>query len=203
MSSQIQELIDKIKNDGIQQAQDEATKIEKDAKDQAAQIVREAQKEAETIVLQAQDEVKKMEEAAKKSLQQASRDTLLALRKHIEKTLQKLITVEVSGALTGDRLAEIITDVVAKTVEEAKDHGVVIEVPPQAADELKGGVLKKLQDSVKKGVALEGSDEVSGGFTISYDGGKSSFDFTDESLAQFLATYLNAQVADILKSAVK
>ncbi|MCA9393445.1 MAG: hypothetical protein KC900_04505 [Candidatus Omnitrophica bacterium] len=202
MSSQIQELIDKIKNDGIQQAQDEAGRIEKEAQEKAAQIIREAEQEAETIVLQAKDEVKKMEVAARTALQQASRDMLLALRKHIEKTLQKLITTEVSGALTGDRLAEIITDVVAKTVEESRDHGVVIEVNPRAAEELKAGILKKLQDTVKKGVALEGSDEVAGGFTISYDGGKSSFDFSDESLGQFLATYLNAQVADILKSAV-
>ncbi len=202
MSSQIQELIDKIKNDGIQQAQDEAARIEKEAQDKAAQIIHEAQKEAESLVLQAKDEVQKMEEAAKTSLQQASRDMLLQLRKNIEKTLQKLITTEVSGALTADRLAQIITDVVVQTAAEAKDHGVAIEVNPQTAEELKGGVLKKLQDSVKAGVRLEGTDEVSGGFTISYDDGKSSFDFTDESLAQFLAAHLNTQIADILKSAV-
>lgn len=202
MSSQIQELIDKIKNDGIQQAQDQADKIEKEAQDKAAQIIREAQQDAENLVLQAKAEVRKMEEAARTSLQQASRDTLLQLRKHIEKTLQKLITVEVSGALSADRLAQIITDVVAQTVDQAQGQGVVIEVDPKSAEELKGGILKKLQSSVKEELRLEGSDEVSGGFTISYDGGRSSFDFTDESLAGFLATYLNTQVADILKSAV-
>ncbi|MBZ0167467.1 MAG: hypothetical protein K8I00_11730 [Candidatus Omnitrophica bacterium] len=202
MSSQIQELIDKIKNDGVQQAQDQAQGIEKEAQDKARKIIKDAQQQAESIVLQGKDDVKKMEEAAKKSLQQASRDMLLSLRKQIEQTLQKLVAAEVSGALTTERLADILAEVVASTVDMSKDHGVLLEISPQSAQDLKGGILAKLQESVKKGVRVESSDDVSGGFTISYDNGKSSFDFTDESLANYLSTYLNAQVADILKSAV-
>ena len=40
-----------------------------------------------------------------------------------------------------------------------------------------------------------------GGFRISYDAGKSWFDFTDKALTEYMGKFVNAQILDILKDA--
>jgi len=67
---------------------------------------------------------------------------------------------------------------------------------------LENGFLAKLKSAVKQPLVLRSADNIRGGFTISFDQGKSCFDFTDESLAEFLSQYLNEHVAQILKEAL-
>ena len=51
MEVQLQELIDKIKKDGIESASGEAARIKSDAEAEAARIVSAARKEADDIVM--------------------------------------------------------------------------------------------------------------------------------------------------------
>lgn len=199
MSSQIEELINKIKTDGVESAQEQATQIEEQARAKADQIIKDAEQKAATINTQAQADAEKLQESAKKSLEQASRDTLLSLRQRIEGMLNNLVTQEVSSALNTDSLANIISDLVKESADSKSD--LQIEVSHKDHKALSDGFIAKLQDQVKNGIQVSCSDDISGGFTISHDGGKSSFDFTDESLAQYMATFLNEQVASILKKA--
>ena len=63
MSQQVQELIDKIKQDGIQQADQKAKEIEGQAQAKAQQIINEAENKAEQLIASAKEEIKKMEES--------------------------------------------------------------------------------------------------------------------------------------------
>ncbi len=200
MSSQIEELISKIKSDGIDSAEAQAKQIEDKARANAEQIIKTAEDRAQAIVNQAQIDAEKLQESAKKSLEQASRDTLLSLRKEIQGMLSRLVSHDVSASLNSDQLAEIIGQLV-KDSSGGKD-GVQIELNKKDHKKLADGFIDKLQKQVKHGIEFQSSDDVTGGFAISYDGGKSSFDFTDESLAQYMTTFLNEQVAGILKKAV-
>ena len=67
-------------------------------------------------------------------------------------------------------------------------------------EKLQKGLMAKLQQDVKKGVTFQ-STEIAKGFTISFDGGKSYFDFSDASLAEYLSAALNPEVANLLKEA--
>ena len=200
MSSQIEELISKIKSDGIDSAEAQAKQIEEQARAKAQQIIKEAEDKAESILNQAQIDADKLQESAKKSLEQASRDTLLSLRKEIQGMLSRLVSHDVSSSLNTDQLAEIIGQLI-KDSSQSQD-GIQIELNKKDHKQLADGFIEKLQNQVKHGIEFQTSDDVTGGFAISFDGGKSSFDFTDESLAQYMTTFLNEQVAGILKKAV-
>ena len=117
MPEQIQELIDKIKSEGIQTAEERAQQIENDAQTKAAAIVKAAEENAEDVRNAAQEEVKRTQEATHKALQQASRDMLLSLRQKIEQTLHKIVAEEVNGALSADQLGGILSEVIKKTVQ--------------------------------------------------------------------------------------
>jgi hypothetical protein len=44
---------------------------------------------------------------------------------------------------------------------------------------------------------------MSGGFTISFDSGRSCYDFTDRALAAYIGTYLKPKLNQILQEAMK
>lgn len=201
MSQHVQELIDKIKNEGVQAADQKAKEIEDQANKKAEEILANANREAEQIIVNAKEEVKKMQESTHMALRQSSRDTLLSLRKEIENTLHKIINNEVSDALTSDTLAEIIAAVAKGQSDGKSSDDIIVSLNNKDQEKLKSGFMSKLQKQVKQSIKIQSSDDIGKGFTISFDSGKSSFDFTDESLAEYLGTFLNAQVADLVGEA--
>ena len=47
---------------------------------------------------------------------------------------------------------------------------------------------------MEKKIILKPAEEISGGFTISFDNGKSCYDFTDKALAEYIGTYLKPKL---------
>jgi len=203
MSQQVQELIDKIKSEGVQAAEDKAKEVEAQAEAKSQEIIAKAQQQAEQILANAKQEVKKMQEATQMALQQASRDTLLSLRKEIEQNLQKIITAEVSSALTSERLAQILENLIQGFFKEKSDNeNIFVNLNSEDLKQLNDGFISKLQTQLKTAIKLQASDDIGNGFSISFDAGKSAFDFTDVSLAEHLGVYLNEQVAALVKESV-
>jgi len=203
MSSQIQELIDKIKSDGVATAEKEAAKILEQAKDDAAKIIEKANADAEHLLSSAKDEIKKNEESSRKALQQSSRDMLLSLRKEIDSLLKKIIKDQVDDALTSENLVAILSDLMGESMkDEYQSADIKIALSPKDLKAFEDGFTAKLQEAIQKEINVESSEDVSKGFTISFDGGKSCFDFTDESLVEYLSVYLNEYVSGILKDSV-
>ena len=203
MTQQVQELIDKIKNEGIEAARQKPQEIETEAQKKAQQIIQEAQAKANRMMTDAKEEIKKSEAASRMALSQASRNTLLGLRKEIENTLKKIIIKEVQDTLTHEQLFDLLSTTIKTFLSTASNGGSVeITLKPQDSAKIKDAFLTKLQSQIKKTIEVKASDEVGRGFVISFDGGKSSFDFSDESLAEYLASYLNREIADLVKSSV-
>jgi len=204
MSEQVQELIDKIKTEGVETAQKSADDILAKAKKEAGRVVEDAKRQAQQIVSQGEQQVQKFQESARTTIQQAARDTLLSLRKEIDKTLRVIIRDEVKDSLTADQMGAILESVVKSAVSQGIAEGdVVIELSSSDEKKLKDTVLARLQKQVKKEIRLHSSGDVSRGFTISFDGGKSSFDFTDQSLAEYISSFLNTQISELVKESVK
>lgn len=202
MSQQIQELIDKIKSEGIQSAEQKAKEIEQEARQKAEAILAEARQAAEQLVADGKNEIAKMEKSSRTALVQASRDMLLSLRKEIQSTLQKIIAQQVHDSLTSENLSHLLGSLIQKTLEN-KDAGndILVALNAQDLEKLKSGLFAKLQHQLKSRIKFQSSEDIGKGFTISFDAGKSSFDFTDVALAEYLARFVNPQVASLIKEA--
>ena len=201
MAKQVQELIDKIKQEGFEAAQEKAQTIEVAAQEKAKAIIDDATAKAKDILEKAKAEAQKTEETSKAAISQASRDILLDLRKEIQKVLNALIRQEVKEALSAEALGTMIQTIVQDFCKKSdKDTDIKVVLSKKDLEQLKKGILSKLQEKLKDKIVFESSEEVVGGFTISFDSGKSSFDFTDQSLAEYLSAYLNPEVGQILKN---
>ena len=202
MPQQVQELIDKIKIEGVQAADEKAKKIEEKAQTDAQKVITDANGRARQIIADATSQAKRIQESAQIALKQAARDTLLALRGEIENVLGKVISAQVSDALSPDQWAEILGEVIKKFVEAKLAEGdILVSLNSKDLAKLNDGFLAKLQKQIKNSIKLQSRDDLAKGFTISFDEGKSYFDFSDASLAEYLSTYLNTQLAALIQDA--
>jgi len=196
MADEIKELIEKIQEEGIQAAEDKAREIENQSKLKAEEIVKKAKAEAEKLIAEAKDEIAKMQESSKSLLKQAGRDLILSLRKEINTMLEKLIVSGVRQPLNPEEMAKILTALI-KNYSAKED--VIIRLNKEDLGNIEKGFLDALKAETKKGITLRPSDDIQAGFTISYDGGKSYYDFTDKSLAEYIGSYLKPKLNELLK----
>lgn len=150
MSQDLKGLIDKIQEEGIKAAEDKAAQIEEQARRTARDILDKAKIEAQKIVQQARDEAAKTEESAKSLLKQAGRDLLLSLRKEIEETLNKIITLELRRALEPQELAKIIAGMIKDQAGKSKEE-IIISLKKADLETLEKHFLGRLKDEAKMG----------------------------------------------------
>ncbi len=198
MADQIKELIEKINQEGVQAAEAKARQIEQEARAKAESILQKAESQAKKMIEEARDRIESLEVSSRTALQQAGRDLLLSLKQDILAMLERLMGAEVSAALTPEALAAIIT-VLTKEYGRGQDAGVMVYLNERDKRVLEEAFLNKLKDELKNGIELRAQDDVQSGFIISFDSGRSHFDFTGQSLAQYLGAQVKPRLAEIFK----
>ncbi|MDI6606104.1 MAG: hypothetical protein QME65_03055 [Candidatus Omnitrophota bacterium] len=198
MTEDIKGLIEKIREEGVKAAQDQARQIEEEASRRAQELVDKARQEARKIIAEANQQAARKEESTKALLQQAGRDLMLSLKKEIDAMLNRLIVAQVAEVLSPEELIRIIT-LLVKDYRGKEDGDTIITLKKADCEKLNKGFLVKLKEEAKKGIVLKASEEINGGFIISFDAGKSHYDFTDRALAEYLSIYLKPQLSQILE----
>ncbi|MBP7215661.1 MAG: hypothetical protein KBA46_00045 [Candidatus Omnitrophica bacterium] len=199
MAEDIKGLIEKIQQEGIQQAEDRARQIEARAQQQADEIVKKAQAQVKQLEAEAEQRVAKMQDSAKVSLRQAARDCMLSLKQEITAMLQALIKANVKEALTSQELAKIIAQLVMSEYRAVTSSEIVIMVSKEDEEKLKGEFLTKLKQQIKQGVTLKTREDITAGFVISFDAGKSHFDFSDRAMSEYFLSQLSPALKELLQ----
>jgi V/A-type H+/Na+-transporting ATPase subunit E len=197
MEADLKNLIEKIKQDGIAQADTDAAKIIKDARAKAEDIAQKAMKEGQGIIADAKKEAENFKKASNIALKQAARDALLALRVRVNEFFARVIKDRVSEELTPGALKDIIV----KVVEYAMKEGVAeIDVILSGKDKkiLEKTLFTALRKEAREQVLLQQKQGVQGGFRIGAKGAGSYLDFTDQAIADGFRRYLSPKLADAL-----
>jgi len=202
MEIQLQELIDKIKKDGIDTASKEAARLKQEAEGEAQLIIEAARKEAADIITQGKQDAERSEKAGIAALEQASRNLILAFKSEIQEFLNKIVVEAVSSSYSIDVIKGILPDLIKNWAVKNTDSLSVL---------LSEGDLKKLDDafkaklvsSLKGGVVLKSEKTIGSGFRISEKDGSAFYDFSAEAVADMLSAYLSPKLAEIIKNAVE
>jgi vacuolar-type H+-ATPase subunit E/Vma4 len=200
MAEELKGLIEKIQEEGVRSAEAKASEIIRRATAEAAGITAKAKKDADKAVADAKTQITRLEDSSRATLKQAGRDFMLTLRKEILSMLDKLVASHVHKALTAEELIAVIMAVL-KGCRKDDAHEIIISMKREDLEKLEKAFLNELRSEIKKGITLKPSDDVHGGFMISYDSGKSYYDFTDKALAKYLSTSLKPALAGILDNA--
>ena len=202
MEIQVQELINKIKKDGIESASEEAARIKLSADAEAAQIAEAAKKEAEDIVARGKQDAERFEKAGVAALGQASRNLVLAFKGEIQSLLDKVTGEQVGKAYGDEVLKAVLPDLIKAWAAKGSDS-VAVLLPEASLQKLQTYFKGKLAAQLKKGVELKSDRNLAGGFRIAEKDGSAYYDFSADSVAELLSAYLNPRLAEIIQVSVK
>ena len=199
MQNKLQELTDKLYNEGLSKGKQEAEEILAKAKVQAEEIIAKAKAEAAAIVSSANKDAEDLKTKVQGDLKMAASQSLAATKKDIETLVVAQMTEgEVKKALTSAEFVKEVILAVAKgfNTEDAVDLEVIL--PESLKKDLEGFVNKELASVLKGGVESSFSKKIAGGFTIGPKDGGYFISFTEETFSALISEYLRPATKKIL-----
>jgi len=199
MSNKLQELTDKLYQEGLSKGKEEGERILAEAKANAAKIVEEAKAEAAKILDKANKDSESLKKKVDSDIKMAASQSLQATKKDIENIIIKSAANEkVSAALKDEAFVKELIKAVAEkfTAQEACDLELIL--PASLKKELEPWVNAELAKTLGKEVKAEFSKKVAGGFTIGPKDGGYFVSLTEESFNTLVAEYLRPVTRKIL-----
>ncbi|MDD1661736.1 MAG: hypothetical protein LUQ49_04665, partial [Methanomicrobiales archaeon] len=102
--------------------------------------------------------------------------------------------------LTPEALSRLLSEVI-RHHGAGEEGDIVVFLKKEDLESLEKNFLQRLREETKKGIVLRPSDEIAGGFVISFDSGRSCHDFSDKALAEYIGRYLKPKLQGILQGA--
>ncbi|SLM19772.1 putative V-type ATP synthase subunit E [uncultured spirochete] len=200
MEIQVQELLERIRSEGIETAKQQAEEIIQKAQSEASEIVSRAKKEAEEVQDEASRRIDSMEAASRASLLQASRDTMIALKQSIQRFIDAAISVDVDNAFDEKMAIQVIPEVLkALALNQSVDTEILL--PPALIQKIDASLSARLAKELSKGVTFKPYPSIDAGFRVAQVGSAAQYDFSAESLAQILSARVNSLLSEYLKEA--
>lgn len=203
MEVQLQEIINKIKTDGVNTAEGRAKEIIQEAENKARDIIEKARTEAAQIVSEGKAEAERFEKASISSIEQAGRNTLLSFKVGVTDALSNLVKQETAKAYDSQVLKTLIPETVKNCAKTATDDDLAVVLSQKDCAELQSSIIAALKDQLKNGIEVKASDDVANGFKVGMKDGSAYYDFSAEAVATIFSNYLNPKVAQILNSVAK
>lgn len=200
---QLQDLIGKIKKEGVEAANAEAAKIIAEAEKTAKAKIADAEAKAADITKQAKIETEKMEKASEEAIVQAGRNMLHSFRDSLVAELDSLIQAETEKALSKDALAKLVPETVKAWAKNTDASQLSVLLSEKDLKELESSFTSELKAEIAKGLEIKPDKTLSAGFRIGVNNGAAFYDYSADSLAEMFAAYLNPKVAALLKTAAK
>lgn len=203
MDVQLQELIDKIKKDGVAAAEKESAKTIAESEKKAEKIITDAQEKAAEIIKNAKIEAEKTEKASDEAIKQAARNMLLSFKDSLIKEFEGIILEDTSKAMSKDVLAKVIPETVKEWAKNTDASGLSVLLSEADLKALEAGLKNELKAQISKGMEVKADKSLSSGFRIGVNNGAAFYDYSAESLAEMFSTYLNPKVAALMNDAAK
>ena len=199
MHNKLQELTDKLYNEGLSKGKQEGEEILAKAKIQAEETVAKAKAEADAIVAAARKEAEDLKTKVQGDLKMAAGQSIAATKKDIETLIvTKMTAEETAKSLTSAEFVKEVILAVAKgfNTEESVDLEVIL--PEKLKAELEPFVAGELAKALKGGVEASFTKKIAGGFTIGPKDGGYFISFTEETFNALISEYLRPATKKIL-----
>ena len=199
MQNKLQELTDRLYNEGLSKGKQEGEELLAKAKVQAEEIVAKAQAEAAQIVAAAQKQAEDLKTKTASDVKMAAAQSLAATKKDIETLIVGKMTDEAVKKVlsSADYVKELIKAVAEKFTTDGPVELAVV-LPEALKKELEPFVTNELSKTLGAGVEATFSKKVSGGFQIGPKEGGYFISFTDETFTELISEYLRPTTKKLL-----
>lgn len=213
-TSGVQELIDRLRHEGVASGQSEADRLLGDARVKSMEMLDQAKREAESVLERARKEAAAIIENGNQALRLASRDVVLRVREACYEEFKTRLNRLVKHRLSDPALLEkMILEIAGQAREEIAGKTVKILLPNTAITEeelaaevknvqpgsLAAFVLGLTADVLRDGLSFEVSDDPSPGVHLQIVQDDVQLELTDETITTVLLQYLVPRYRAIMK----
>lgn len=197
MQMQLNSLIEKIKEEGIREANKRSEEIIKQAEAKRKAIIEGAEEKAGFIIKEAGVQAGRLKDNSQKAIAQAVRDVTLSLKQEIKNLFETILKKEIQDNLSDDFIKELISRILESW---PKDRGTSLEISLSNQDKqrLEKFILFKLKKELASGITFKVSPNINKGLYIGMKGGDFYYDFTDDAILEILREYLRPFIVKIL-----
>lgn len=213
----VQELIEKLRNQGVDSGRQEAGRIVAEAEAQAAATIADAEKRAAAIVGKAREEADFITKAGKEALQLAERNAILELKDYLLEKFSGQIRAVVSHSMESDKLLEAMILEVAGQNNLRGEQNIEVILPRKVigVDELRdkpellkaGGLLefamKRASTMLGEGVTFKVGGASQSGIAFRLKDKDIQVELTDEAVAAVLLKHLQPRFRALLEGIIK
>ena len=199
MQNKLQELTDKLYNEGLSKGKQEGEELLAKAKAQVDDMLARAQAEAAKIIEAAQKQAEEIKTKTASDIKMASTQSIAATKKDIETLIVGKMTGEaVKKALSS---SDFIKDLIKAVAEKFTTDGPVdlnLVLPESLKNDLEPFATQELAKILGAGVEASFSKKISGGFQIGPKDGGYFVSFTEETFNQLISEYLRPATKKLL-----
>lgn len=200
MQKKIQEITEKIYQEGISKGNAEAETIISDARKEADNIISDAKKEADSLLKEAKKKSEEIISNGKSELKLSSKQALNALKQQITDLINgEIIHSSVSSAFDDKQfIQKIIEQAVKNWNTNAENPEITVLLPGNEEKKLVDQFIKSVKKMLDKGIEIKADGNIKTGFQISPRDGSYKISFTGDDFTNFLKQYLRPKLIELL-----
>jgi V/A-type H+/Na+-transporting ATPase subunit E len=197
MEQKLQEITDKLYQEGVIRGNEEAGKIINEAQQKATSIIESAKKEAAALIAEADRKAAELTKNTRSELGLASKQLIASLEQEVVDLVNGKIVEEAVKTATDDKkfIEQLLLTAVEKWVSGQDPKVFVAPAEKKAIEDFFASKAKQLLD---KGVTIESANNIRAGFQIGPSDGSYKVSFTREDFIRFFKEFLRPKIVDLL-----
>ena len=196
MNDQLQDLLQRVYEEGVVKAKAEADGILDKARSEAEQIVSKAKSEADALLAEANKKAQELGKNTDSDLKMAAQHTISSVKQKItEVILQQVFDARLKQDFADP---EFLKKLILEVLQAWKESGGRITIAQSMEPKLDEYFLGSLKQVVGSQLVVEFSPKMKNGFSISPQDNSFKLSFTDEDFANLFKSYLRPRTSQIL-----
>jgi V/A-type H+-transporting ATPase subunit E len=197
MEQKLQEITEKLYQEGVVKGNEEAGKIIGEAHASAETIIENARKDAAAIIAEAEKKAAELNKNTRSELQLASHQLITSLEQEVVALVNGKIVEDAVKTATDDKqfMQQLISIAVEKWVSDQSPNIFVSPAEKKSVEDFFASKAKQLLD---KGLTIESANNIKAGFQIGAADGSYKVSFTREDFIRFFKEFIRPKVVELL-----
>jgi len=199
MNTKLQELTNKVYEEGIEKAQKESDSILKEANSKAKEIVRNAEKQRESILIKAEEDANSFKRKVASEVQLGARQMVGKLRQDLQILLKgQVIETPISNTFSDPNTLKELIKKSIESVQFSKDGNIKISLSEKDSSTIGDSIKNDIHKQFNLGVSIHQDKSLKQGFKIGPENGNYLISFSDEDFSSLFGQYLRKETQEII-----
>ena len=200
MSHKLQELTQKLYQEGVEKARLEAEKILEEAEQSKRKMLEQAQKASEELIENGRREAERLVAKGESELHLASKQSISALRQRTVELLAHALLGDGIRTALDDRvfLKDLIHTLVSRWSSDAQSLDLKLILSEEKKIELKEFLKEELFELLNRGLLIEFEERMKTGFRVVAKDGSFMLSFSDQDFERYFQSFVKENIRSFL-----